>query len=108
MFKKQKSEVGWKKRTRGVGVTHISTLFSKYTKTLKAPQGSVITVLIDIIKEMYGFTLKKEQCIYQTHTKTLVLHIPGTFKSEILLQKDTILSEMSSRLGEQNAPKNIL
>lgn len=86
----------------------ISNLFDKYKKLLKAPQGTVVQAVIDTMKDMYGISLKKEQCTYQVHSKTLSLHVGGPLKSEITLNKSKILAEIGKRIGVENAPKQIL
>ena len=90
------------------GITKISSLFEKYTHKLVAPEGSVINVFREIIEDMFGFNVRKEQCSYSVHTKTLKLNLPGPAKSEIILNKEEILTHLKGRLGEQNAPKNII
>ncbi len=96
------------KKKRGQGVTHVSDLFKKYTQILRAPQGSVVNAFIEVVGEMFGFTLKKEQCTFQVASRTLVVHLPGAVKSEVLLQKKKILNTLTERLGEKSAPKEIL
>lgn len=96
------------KKGRGQGIAHVSSLFAKYVKILRAPQGSVIQACIDVIHTRFNIRITKEQCKYQVHSRTLVLHIGGPLKSEILLQKKEILNDLRSALGAQSAPQNIL
>ncbi len=105
MLHKQYHEEGKK---RGRDIVRVSDLFSKYKKLLKAPQGTVIQSCIDVINDIYGIPLKKNQCVYQVQSKTLVLHIPGTIKTEILLNKEVILQEIAKKVGVESTPKNIL
>ncbi len=108
MLHKQYEDNQYSKKKSGHGITRVSNLFSKYAKLLKAPQGTVVQACIDVIFDIYGITLKKNQCTYQVQSKTLVLHIPGTIKSEVLLNKEVILSEMAKKIGVESTPKNIL
>lgn len=105
---KKKSDVGWKRKERGNGVTHIGTLFKKYSETLQAPQQSVINACIEVIQEIYQYPLTTDQCRYTVASKTLTLTIKGPYKSEILLNKTCILEEIEKRVGKQNTPQNIL
>lgn len=96
------------KKKRGQGIVKVSDLFAKYQNTLKAPQGAVVTAFLEVVKELCGVTLKKEQCKYAVASKTLTLTSSGMLKSEILLKKKVILSKMAERLGEKSVPKEIL
>jgi len=89
-------------------ITHISKLFLKYTHILKPPQKSIIKASIEVVKDIYDIDLNENNCTYQTNTKVLILHIPGIMKSELLLNKSTLLSEIAKKVGAKNAPKNIL
>jgi hypothetical protein len=95
-------------KKRGQGITHVSDLFKKYALVLRAPQGHVIKAFIEVVEEMFGFNLKKEQCTFQVSSRTIVVHLPGAVKSEVLLQKKKILQILSERLGEKSAPTEIL
>lgn len=102
----QNSESGKKKR--GQDIVHVSSLFAKYAKLIRAPQGSVIQASIEAITHLYGVTVAKTDIVYQVHSKTLVLHIRGPLKSEILFNKGQFLTEIATRIGAENAPKHIL
>lgn len=95
-------------KKRGQGIVRVSDLFSKYTKLLKPPQKTVVRATIAIINELYGISITEEQCVYQTSSKTLTLHVPGPLKSEIVLNKKNILEKIGESIGSSNAPKNIL
>lgn len=95
-------------KQRGQGVTHVSNLFSKYITLLKPPQGVVVQASIDVINEMFHYTIQKKQCTYHTHSKTLSLTIPGALKTEVLLRKNEVLTEIGKKIGIENTPKNIL
>lgn len=90
------------------GITKISALFEKYTSRLIAPESSVIEAFREVAEDMFGFSVKKEQCSYSAYTKTLKLNLSGPPKSEIMLRKEEVLAHLKGRLGEQNAPQNII
>ncbi len=96
------------RKKRGQGIVKMSDLFKKYKDTLKAPQGAVITAFLEVIKELFGVTLKKEHCAYRVASQTLTLTASGMLKTEILLKKKIILIKMAEKLGEKSAPKEIL
>jgi hypothetical protein len=108
MFQKQYENNDRNKKKGGHEATRISNLFSKYIKLLKAPQGTVVNACIDVIEEVYGITMRKDQCVYQVSSKTLTVHLSGPLKSEIALNKKVILEEVGKRIGVENTPKNIL
>lgn len=93
---------------RGEGTKKLSDLFLKYQKTLKAPQGHVIEAFVEVVVDVLGITIKKEQVSYNTHTRVLFLKTGGAIKSEILLNKKEILNHLKGRLGEKNAPLNLI
>lgn len=95
-------------KKRGEGIIKISALFEKYTKNLIAPESTVIVAFQEVVSDLFGFQIKKEQCTYTSGSKTLVLVVSGPLKSEILLKKKEILTHLKGRLGERNAPKEIL
>ena len=96
------------KKKRGGGTVKISDLFKKYTDVLKAPQGTVVKNFIEVVQDMFGVTLRPDQCIYSVVSQTLSLRISGTMKTEITLHKKKIIEEMTERLGEKNKLKEIL
>ncbi len=97
-----------KKEKRGQGIVHVSDLFKKYTQTLRAPQGIVITAFIVAVEEVCGATLTKNHCTYNPSTYTLSVHASGMLKTEITLHKKDILRVMKDTIGEKSLPKNIL
>jgi hypothetical protein len=88
--------------------TKLSDLFEKYKTTLKAPQGAVIDCFIDVVKDVIGLPIRKESIKYTVYSKTLSVSVPGPLKSEIKLHKEEILAHMKGRLGEQNAPSELI
>lgn len=93
---------------RGEGIKKIDSLFNKYKKILKAPQGVVVDAFIEVVNDLVGVKIPKEYITYTTHSKTLSLAISGPLKSEILLHKDEIITHMKGRIGAQSAPKVII
>lgn len=89
-------------------ITKVSTLFEKYQKILKAPQGSVISCFKDVVSELIQIDIAKENITYNVFNKTLSVRAGGPLKSEIKLRKKEILNHMKGRLGEQSAPLDIL
>ena len=97
-----------KRKQRGQGIVKLSDLFKKYTDILNAPQGTVVSAFIEVIFEVLGVRIEKEDCTYSVSSKTLSLRVPGMIKTEIKLQKKLILQKIAERIGEKSAPKEIL
>ena len=89
-------------------LAHINSLFEKYKKTLKAPQGAVVEAFIEVVEDVLGVTLRKESIRYSVGSKTISLQISGPLKTEIKLHQDEILTHLRGRMGVQSAPKTIL
>ena len=95
------------KKQRGGEVKKVGDLFEKYKQTLRAPQGVVTSVFIDVVNDLIGIEIPKERLTYSVHNKTLTLQISGPLKTEILLKKKEILTHMKGRLGGGSVPKEI-
>ena len=93
---------------RGEGIKSLNSLFEKYKKTLKAPQGSVVAAFCEVVDDLYGWQITKEQVSYSVHNQTLHLTVSGILKTELKLKKKEILNHLKARLGEQNAPREII
>jgi len=89
-------------------LTHITSLFEKYKRTLKAPQGIVVEAFIEVVEDVIGVTIKQEAIKYSVGSKTLALQVSGPLKTEIKLHQEEILTHLKGRLGVQSAPKIIL
>ena len=98
----------FQKKKRGGGIVKISDLFKKYTDVLKAPQKTVVKNFIEVIQDLFGVTLRPDQCAYSVTSRTLSLRISGMLKTEIILQKKKVLEHMEQRLGEKNRLREIL
>jgi len=98
----------YKKKKRGEGITHLSSLFEKYKQTLQAPQGSVVKTFLEVVNSELELDIPKKTCTYTVSTKTLYIHAPGPIKNEILLSKEKLLEKMKHQLGVKNCPKNII
>lgn len=86
----------------------INSLFDKYKKTLKAPQGVVVEAFCEVVEDLFAITIPKDRVSYTPHTKTLSVAISGALKSEIKMRQEEILTHLKGRLGAQSAPKVIL
>ncbi len=89
-------------------IVKLSSLFEKYTKTLKAPQGVVTSCFIEVVFELLKLEITKEKLTYSVTTKVLSVRVSGPLKSEIMLRKKEILNHMKGRIGEQGAPRDIM
>lgn len=90
------------------GPKAISDLFKVYQQRIKAPEGAVITVFIEIIDEVLNLTMQTEQVAYTPATRILTIKKGGPLKTEILLQKKELLAHLQGRLGVNSAPKDII
>lgn len=90
-------------KQRGQGVVHIKDLFSKYTSVLKAPQKVVVEHFIQVVFEVLGHTLKKEQVGYNPTTHTINLTLSGVLKTEIIFKKQEILTKLNTVLSKKDA-----
>jgi hypothetical protein len=96
-------------RSHGRGeITKISKLFEAYATRFKAPEKTVIKAFVEVVQDLFGFTLKDSYCAYTPSSKILRLLAPGPLKTEILIKKKEILTHLKGRLGEKSAPKEIL
>ncbi len=95
------------RKSRGE-ITKLNTLFEKYKKILKAPQGTVVDAFCGLVLELMSIEIQKTLVTYNVHTRVLHLKVSGPLKSEIKLRKSELLAHLKGRLGEQNAPKEIL
>ena len=92
-------------KKRGQGIVKISDLFKKYTDVLKAPQGTVVKEVIEVIADLTGITLNKKYIKYAVSAKTVSITAPSIIKQEIKLHQAEILIHLKARLGEKSAPK---
>jgi hypothetical protein len=88
-------------------ITKLSSLFEKYTKLLKAPQGVVIDAFVEVVKDVLNLSIPKDKITYVVRTRTLRVAVFGPMKTEIQLHKREILTHLKGRLGEQSAPVEI-
>jgi hypothetical protein len=86
----------------------IGTLFDKYKRTLKAPQGVVVDAFIEVVEDVLSIKIPKERVRYTVGSKTLSVQVSGPLKTEIKLRQAEILTHVKGRLGAQSAPKEIL
>jgi hypothetical protein len=88
--------------------TKISDLFEKYKNTLKAPQGVVVDNFREVMEDLFGLPIKKEQIKYTVYSRTLSVNVQGPLKTEIKLRKKEILNHLKGRLGDNSAPLDII
>lgn len=89
-------------------IRKLGDLFEKYRKTLVAPQKTVVTTFCEVVEELLNIKIDPKRVRYATGSKTLSLSGGGPLKSEVQLHKNEILAHMKGRLGEKNAPQEIL
>jgi hypothetical protein len=90
------------------GPKKIGSLFDVYKKRLRAPQGTVIEVVREVIKDCVGVDLPKSAFSYSPHSKMLTLTVRGPLKTEIFLHKEEILTHVQGRIGVKDAPTLLL
>lgn len=88
--------------------TKIGDLFEVYKKRLRAPQGSVIDTVVEVVDDLLGVSVDKKLFTYTPHSRTLTVKASGMLRTEIMLRKDEILSHVRGRLGPKSAPTTIL
>lgn len=93
---------------RGEGIKHITNLFDSYRKRLVAPKRSVIEAFVEVVADLYGFTVMPEEVLYTPASRTLSLRTAGPLKTEILFRKEEILTHLMGRLGQKSAPSDII
>ena len=86
-------------------IIKVSDLFEKYKTILKAPQGTVVKEVIEVISDLTGITIDRKYIKYSVTTKTISITAPSVLKQEIKLHQSEITLHLKARLGEQNAPK---
>jgi hypothetical protein len=96
-----------RKNTRRGEVVKVSALFEKYKVILRAPQGTVVKEVIEVIADLTGITLDKKYIKYAVSAKTVSITAPSIVKQEIKLHQAEILIHLKARLGEKSAPKLI-
>lgn len=89
-------------------IVKAGSLFEKYKKILKAPQGIVTDCFREVVSELIKIDIPKENVKYTVYSKTLSVRVSGPLKSEIQLRSKEILTHMKGRLGTENAPTTIL
>lgn len=93
---------------RGQGVKKLGDLFEKYRKTLRAPQGFVITTFCEVVEEVIQYPIKTSAVRYSVYKKTLFISAPGPIATEIKLHKTELLGHLRARLGDVSAPTEIV
>ena len=96
------------RKVRGQGITHVSSLFEKYKKTLRAPEATTIHTFVAVVEDEFSIPLEHDQCSYDPRTRTLAVRASGVVKTEIALKKRDILARVAQKVGERNAPTTIV
>lgn len=86
----------------------IGTLFEKYKKRLRPPQGIVISTFCAVVAAELGVILAPAQMRYSVYSRTLSITTFGPQKSEILLNRARILALCREVLGTLGAPEHIV
>ncbi len=94
-------------RTSRGDIIKVSSLFEKYKTILKAPQGTVVKQVIEVIEDLTTVKLSAKFIKYSVQSRTLTITAPSALKQELALHRAEILIHLKARLGEQNAPKLI-
>ncbi len=89
-------------------ITKISALFEKYKNTLQAPEKTVVDCFTEVVEDVIGLRVPHKAVKYTVYSQTLSVSVSGPLKSEIKLRKSEILTHMKGRIGEKNAPKEII
>lgn len=97
-----------RKKDPNESVHQLGNLLARYKAVLKPPQASVEKECVIVIKDVTGIELLPQQVSYTVSTKTLVLKTPSLLRSELMLHRQAILSELKQRLGEKGAPETII
>lgn len=93
---------------RGDGIKSLGSLFEKYKKTLKAPEGSVKKEFCEVVADLLEIEIKPEKVSYTPSTRVITLTVGGPLKQEVLLHKQDILTHLQGRLGPKNAPSELI
>ena len=96
------------KKKRGGDITKLSDLFEVYKQKLYAPQSVVIKTFQEVVQDLLGVEIPKDQCSYTPSTKTIGITTSGVVKTEILMRKEEILAHIKGRMGEKNTPTRIV
>ncbi len=102
-------ESGKERRVKRSGeLTSISTLLARYRDRIRPPQASVEQVVITVVAEVTGHTLRSDQVSYTVATRTLAFRVPSILKTELLTHRSTIQRGLKDRLGVSHAPEVLL
>lgn len=88
--------------------TQLGNLLERYKKIFQPPQASVVKEAIVVIEMITTIKLLPQQLTYSVGTKTLIIKAPSVLRSELMPHHQTIIKELQTRLGAQNAPHTLL
>ncbi|MFM2423846.1 MAG: hypothetical protein RLZZ70_233 [Candidatus Parcubacteria bacterium] len=95
-------------RKRSGELQKVGSLFDIYKDKLRAPQKSVIDVVVVVIGEVTGIILDPNRCTYTVRSRTLATNAASLIKHEISRKEQEILSHCQDRLGKESAPLRII
>ena len=85
----------------------MNDLLSRYKERLQPPQKTVETAVIEVIYDVLAIELQSTHVTYTPNNKQVFLRVSGVVKTEVLLQKEAILTHLRGRLGVHNSPQDI-
>ena len=88
--------------------TQLGNLLLRYKKHFKAPQESVLSEVVVVIKEVIGVEVLVRQFSYNVPTRVVYVKTPSIIKMEIIRNKNNIIKTLRERLGEQNSPVDFI
>ncbi|MEY2665462.1 MAG: hypothetical protein RLZZ480_567 [Candidatus Parcubacteria bacterium] len=86
----------------------LGNLLARYKNLFKPPQASIEKEFIAAVEMVCGITLLPHQVEYKVTSKTIIIKAPSLLRSELLLHRDSVLREVTSRVGVSSAPQTIL
>lgn len=93
-----------RRKSKQSSITQVSDLFAVYKDRLRAPQGSVIKEVVQVVEEEMGIRVDKKYFSYNVATKTVSCNATSLVRSEMKLKQKEITVALQRRLGEKNAP----
>jgi hypothetical protein len=86
----------------------LGNLLERYKRIIKPPQATVVKEAVLIIEGITTIKLLPHQLSYTVGSRTLFIKAPSIICSELRSHHPTIIKELQSRLGAQNAPTTII
>jgi len=85
----------------------IKNLLERYKTILRAPQSSVIK---EVVRAYIAQGIMCDETIfaYSPTSRTVTLKVGGVQKTEMLLRKSAVLTELKKTLSDRDIPKDII